>query len=591
MTTSDDQRSYQRSYQRRGIVLAFVLVVAALAAVVWHYGYRQALDQLARRAQSDLALASDRLSTQLQSYQELAVLTADHPGLTGSQDPDRQLAAQTLLLEIADKTAALDVMYVDTSGVVLAAAHGVLGRDVSDTGYFRRAMQGALGSDHGLVGELGLRAFIYAAPAFGADGHVQAVLIIVADIEDVEWNWRGSNPAVFFTDTLGQVFISNRSELLFWRRVHGGPGLIPTNGDPRPIEVQQFGDHEVWQLGWGPYLPKRALHLEQDLPVVGLRGEVLVSVGPARRLAALQASAVLAICLAFGALLYLATERRRSLALANLKLESRVKERTRALSASNEQLRREVAERQEAEAALKQAQADLVQAGKLSALGQMSAGISHELNQPLMAIQSFAENGTQYLERGKPEVAADNLGRISDLALRMGRIIKNLRAFARQESEAAGRVDIVAVLDSVLELTGPRLRRDAIQLNYNKPANPIWVHGGEVRLGQVFVNLVSNAADAMVASDRKVLSLEISDGTQLTILVRDTGPGIDMPDKMFEPFYTTKEVGTSEGMGLGLSISYGIVQSFGGDIRGENAPGGGALFTVLLERWRDEVAA
>lgn len=572
-------------------MLGFVLVVTALAAGVWYYGYRQALDQLARRAQSDLALASDRLSTQLQGYQELAVLTADHPGLTGLLDVDRQQAAQMLLLEIADKTAALDVMFVDTAGVVLAAAHGVLGADVSDTPYFRRAMHGALGSDHGLVGNLDLRAYIYAAPAFDADGRVRGALIIVADIEDVEWNWRGSTPAVFFTDAIGQVFISNRSELLFWIRSQDAQGLNPASGAPRPFEVQQIGDHNVWHLGWGPYLPKRALHLVQDLPVIGLRGEVLVSVAPARRLAALQASAVLAICLAFGALLYLATERRRTLALANVVLESRVKERTRELSASNEQLRREVAERQEAEAALKQAQADLVQAGKLSALGQMSAGISHELNQPLMAIRSFAENGAQYLERGRPDVAADNLGRISDLARRMGRIIKNLRAFARQESEAAGRVDIVAVMDAVIELTGPRLRQDGVQLDYNKPTNPVWVHGGEVRLGQVFVNLLSNAADAMAESDRKVLSLEVLDGAQLIVSVRDTGPGIEVPDKMFEPFYSTKEVGASEGMGLGLSISYGIVQSFGGDIRGENIPGGGALFTVQLERWRDEVAA
>lgn len=578
-------------YQRRWIILAFVLGVAALAAGVWYSGYRQALDQLARRAESDLALASDRLSTQLQLYQELAVLMSDHPGLTNLQDPDRQRAAQRLLLEVADKTAAMDVMFADTSGRVLAAAHGVLGTNISGTAYFRRAMQGALGSDHGLVGEKGLRAYFYAAPAFGVDGRVRGALIIAADIEDVEWTWRGSTPAVFFTDAKGQVFISNRSELLFWTRVQGAPGLIPAEGETPPFAVRQIGEHDVWQLGWGRYLPERALHLVQDLPVIGLLGEVLVSVAPARRLAGLQASAVVAICLAFGALLFLATERRRTLAQANAVLESRVQERTHALSASNAQLRREVAERQEAEAALQQAQADLVQAGKLSALGQMSAGISHELNQPLMAIRSFAENGAQYLERGKPDVAADNLGRISELARRMGRIIKNLRAFARQESEAAGRVDIVAVLDAVIELTGSRLRHDGVQLDYARPAHAIWVHGGEVRLGQVFVNLVTNAADAMALSERKVLSLSISDAAQLIVSVRDTGPGIDMPDKVFEPFYSTKEVGASEGMGLGLSISYGIVQSFGGDIRGGNAPDGGALFTVQLERWRDEVAA
>ncbi len=341
----------------------------------------------------------------------------------------------------------------------------------------------------------------------------------------------------------------------------------------------------------GPYLPRRALHLTRDLEVIGLVGEVLVDVAPARRLAGWQAATVVAICLAFGALLYLATERRRVLARANAVLESRVLARTSDLSDTNAQLRREVAERQETEAALQRAQADLVQAGKLSALGQMSAGISHELNQPLMAIRSFAENGAEFLERGQTDVAAGNLTRISDLARRMGRIIKNLRAFARQENTGAGRVELVGVLDQVIELTGARLRQEGVTLIYEQPGHPIWVRGGEVRLGQVFVNLISNTVDAMINSPDKVLTLEIDDGDGLSVTLRDTGPGIDVPDKVFEPFYSTKEVGASEGMGLGLSISYGIVQSFGGDIRGENATEGGALFTVSLEVWREEKAA
>jgi two-component system C4-dicarboxylate transport sensor histidine kinase DctB len=351
------------------------------------------------------------------------------------------------------------------------------------------------------------------------------------------------------------------------------------------------GPHEIWHLDWGPYLPRRALHLVRDLPVIGLTAEALVDVAPARRLASLQAASVAAICLAFGALLFLATERRRALAEANAVLESRVQERTRELTEANAHLHREIAERQEAEAALKQAQADLIQAGKLSALGQMSAGISHELNQPLMAIRSFAENGAQFLERGRPEVAAENLTRISDLARRMGRIIKNLRAFSRQESEAAGRVDLVAVLDSVVDLTGARLRRDGVTLHLDRPAHPVWVRGGEVRLGQVFVNLVANAADAMAGQEGGAIWISISDGAPLTVTVRDSGPGIDMPDKVFDPFYTTKPIGASEGMGLGLSISYGIVQSFGGAIHGGNSPGGGALFTVQLERWQEDRAA
>ncbi|MCA0870273.1 GHKL domain-containing protein [Seohaeicola saemankumensis] len=582
--------------RRRTIVLGFVLAVSALATGVWRYGYLQALDQLAKRAEADLALASDRLSTQLQVFQELAVLMADHPQLEGLEDPARRPAAQALLLEVADKTGALDVVFADRSGKVLAAAQGSQDRDLSDTVYFRRAMQGALGSDHGLRPPLDRRVYTYAAPVFAEDGRVRGALVVVADVENIERTWRGSTPAVFFTDASGQVFITNRSEILFWSRARGQDRLVTADGRELPFQAGMTGPHEVWTLGWGPYLPRRALHLEQDLPVIGMTGEVLLNVAPARRLAGLQAAAVVAICLAFGAMLFLATERRRALAQANAELESRVRDRTQALSATNVQLRREVAERQEAERALKKAQAELVQAGKLSALGQMSAGISHELNQPLMAIQQYADNGAAFLERGKPEAAAENLGRISGLAARAARIIKNLRAFARNESEPMGKVDLARVIDSAVEMTEPRLVKDGITLQWHQSGKPVFAFGGEVRLVQVFVNLINNAADAMAAQNHgaKVIRIVINDSrNNLTVTVRDTGPGIADPDRIFEPFYTTKETGSDEGMGLGLSISYGLVQSFGGKIRGANVngPDGGAMFTVELDYWREEQAA
>ena len=575
--------------QRRWIVPAFLLAVAAVSAGVWRYGYLQALDQLARRGDADLALASDRLSTQLQVYRELAVLMADHPALEGLDDPARARAAQALLLRVADKTAALDVVYARADGRVLAAARGITGPDLRGTPAFERALHGALGSEHGLLGATGLRAYTYAAPVFGAGGAVRGALVVVADIEDVEQSWRGSAPVVFFTDTGGEVFITNRSELMFWTRPPGAPGLVPADGRDRDFAIGRIGRHEVWKLGWGPYVPARALHLSRDLPVIGFTGEVLVDVAPALRLAGLQAAAVAAIFLAFGALLYLATERRRTLARANAVLENRVAERTRALSDANAQLRREVSERQEAEAALKRAQADLVQAGKLSALGQMSAGISHELNQPLMAIRQYADNGAALLERGRTGAVADNLSRISQLAARAARIIRNLRAFARNESEPMARVDLAAVVESAVELTGARLRAEGIELDWRPPVAPVWVRGGEVRLSQVLINLVNNAADAMAGQAERRIRIRIEDGAKLAVSVRDTGPGIADPEKIFEPFYSTKEVGG--GMGLGLSISYGMVQSFGGNIRGANAPGGGAVFTLELERWPEERAA
>lgn len=576
-------------FSRSAVILSFLLAVAALTVGVWRYGYMQALDQLSGQAAADLALASDRLSTQLQVYQELAVLTADHPGLDQLQTAADRDAAAALLLNVADKTGAMDVVFADRYGVVQVSARGLVDGSLAKRPYFQRALQGALGTGHAVLGATGRRAYFHAAPTFALGGRVRGALVMVADIEDVEQAWRGSTPAVFFTDAKDEVFISNRSELLFWRRTSGKAGIAPTNREV-PFSARQTGRHEIWALDWGPYLPRRALHLTKVLPIIGMKGEVLVDVAPARRLAALQAAAVAAICLAFGALLFLATERRRTLAQANAVLETRVRERTRALTDANVQLQREVVERQEAEAALKRAQAELVQAGKLSALGQMSAGISHELNQPLMAIQQFADNGAAFLGKGKTDRAGENLSRISALAARAARIIKNLRAFARNESEPMGKVDLVQVVETAIDLTAARLRRDDVALDWCAPTAPIHAWGGEVRLSQVFVNLINNAADAMLDQPDRRIRIHIETETRLAVIVQDSGPGLAEPERIFDPFYSTKAVGSAEGMGLGLSISYGLVQSFGGDIRGANTDRG-AVFTVELERFKEENAA
>jgi two-component system C4-dicarboxylate transport sensor histidine kinase DctB len=304
------------------------------------------------------------------------------------------------------------------------------------------------------------------------------------------------------------------------------------------------------------------------LPVIQMTGEALMDVAPARTFARLQAGAAAAICLAFGAMLFLATERRRTLADANIRLEAAVEART---------------------AELTKAQSDLVQAGKLSALGQMSAGISHELNQPLMAIRSYAENAEAFLERGKTDIAGQNLGRIAELARRMGRIIRNLRAFAKQESEGMTDVDLASVIAAVLEITQARARAGGVDIIWDAPETPITVRGGEVRLQQVVLNLVTNAMDAMEGqtfTQRIEIDTDRS-GARVDLYVRDTGPGLSEPDRIFDPFYSTKQVmsdGTGQdGMGLGLSISYGLVQSFGGIIRGRNHPAGGAVFTVTLD--------
>lgn len=563
---------FSRTNQSPWGIVAYLVSVALFVVGVWWYGYIAALGQLDRRAQSDLALAADSLSAELRRYRELAVLTADRPQLaavfTGSGALE---TVRPILQQISDKTGALDIVLLDTKGLPLVGTQGAPAFGHAGAPYFERAMDGALGVDHPVRN--GVRTFVFAAPLFSKFGPVIGAVLVYAGVEGVERAWRGARPVVFFTDKKGVVFVSNRSELVLRPRAQG---------DFLNYTTSEIRGMEVWQIAGSRYVPHRAVHRTQDLPVISMQGEVLLDIAPARQIAFLQAAAASALCLAFGALLFLAMQRRHTLAESNAKLEHRVQDRTAQLSSANLSLRREVEVRRAAELRLNKVQSDLVQAGKLSALGQMSAGISHELNQPLMAIQSFAENGRSFLDRNRFDMVAKNLGKISDLAHRMDRIIRNLRAFARQESEPLGNVDIGRVVDTVLELLGPKILQAKVLVLWVRP-DSIIVRGGDVRLQQVVLNLISNGIDAMELSDPSVLTIEvIPESDCVTLAVRDTGPGITEPEKIFEPFYTTKAIGAAEGMGLGLSISYGLVQSFGGMIRGRNHEAGGAIFTVEL---------
>ncbi|WP_417257596.1 ATP-binding protein [Celeribacter sp.] len=574
--------------RRVGLALAFVVAAALFGAAVYGFAYRTELDQAAARGRSDLALASDRLTTGLQRYREVAVFLADHPTtlttiLEGGNARSLVEAADALLIDIADKTGAHSISIVSQKGFILADTGDAVRMPAGVQVAFERALHGALGVAH-FVDEAQRRRFVIAAPVFYPGGASRGAVLVSVDVGLLEWSWPTDPSAIYFTDEAGVAFVANRGELVL-RQGRGGD-----DSDFPITKTRTIGAYEVFELDAGPYIPDHALHLTQELPVIRLTGELLMDLAPVRALARLQAGFAVALFLTFGAFAWVAMERRRTLAEANSRLEARVAKRTQALEAANRDLKREVAEREEAEARLKRAQADLVQAGKLSALGEMSAGISHELNQPLMAIRSFAENAQAFLERGRTDKAGENLGRISELARRMGRIIKNLRAFARQESEAITDVDLNGVVDAALEMMQAKISKSSVQTDW-VAGPPAIVRGGEVRLQQVVMNLVSNAVDAMETMDEdapKWLTIRIETTADIVRLtVSDTGPGITEPEKMFDPFYTTKEVGAAQGMGLGLSISYGLIQSFDGQIKGANRPeeqGGGATFTIELAR-------
>lgn len=578
---------------RKLVILIYVLASLILGGAVWFFASGTLLAELQQRGRSDLALATDRVVGEFHAHRMLAVSTSQDPRLSDTDTSAEEL--KSILLRITDLSGALDYVLLDAQANVVVNALGVPPSRWLGQPFVRHGLQGGIGTHHGVSGRFSRRAFYYAVPVFSEAGPVTRTLVVVIDVERIEADFRGTRPAVYMTDEDGVVFFSNRSELLFRRRDALAPppeGFLET--PLRPFvdhEERIFRGAEIWDIKAGRYLPERALHIERDIPLIGMQGEALIDISRASTAAFMQAVVASIAWLFFGAIIFFVSAQRRTLATANDALEARVAERTSALSDTNIALRGEIKERKDAEAALTRAQHDLIQAEKLSALGKMSAGISHELNQPLMALQSYAENATTLLERGKTDTAHQNLSRIADVARRMGRIIRNFRTFARQEIEPAAKVDLGQVVQAAIDLSEARILKEDVTLSVALPERQVWVQGGEVRLQQVLVNLISNALDAMADTQDRRLSILVEDGDGIRLEVRDNGPGINDPDKIFEPFYSTKSIGEAEGMGLGLSISYGLVQSFGGNIRGANAPEGGAIFTVDLKPWEQAEAA
>lgn len=580
-------------------------MIATFAAGHW-YGRRLALDQLHERAEARLTLSIDRLTLQLDRFRYLPAILSRHPDVGASlaaNDPDATSRANRLLERVADTSGALDIYIMSGNGTTVAASNydldrSFLGQNFAWRPYFKRAITGGLGYYHAVGTTSGQRGFYFSHPIRDDTAAIIGVLAVKVDLERIESNWRGESAISFFADRNHVVFLSNRAGLILTSLRRDPVPLV----DPRQyagIDVQPFTDfmpanvgrHTLWTDIKIDGLPSQALYLERDVPRINMNGHILVDVVPANAQAMLYGGLGTAFAGLFWLIAAVILQRRASLAArlslqeaARSELESKVEDRTRELSGAIQRLQDEISVRSAAEQELRRVQAQLVQAGKLKALGEMSAGISHELNQPLAAIQSLSDNAEILLDRQDDAAVRGNIGKISALAERMGRIIRNLRAFARNEGEPAGSVDLTSVVVDAISMVAGRAKAQDITIIWDERTRSVPVHGGKVRLQQVLINLLSNAIDAMSDQEQpRSVAIRIENTTdRVRLVVTDTGPGLDASDRIFDPFYTTKTVG--EGMGLGLSISYGIIESFGGRLSGRTRPEGGAEFVVELRR-------
>lgn len=543
--------------------VAILLVALLLLGACYLAAFRTALDTLDRTGQVRLQQATDRLLGQLAPYQQLPNILARHPTVTGLLNGIVPTAtANDFLANTALTVGADAILLLDRSGRVKAASDfenptNSIGKNLATAPYVRSALSGALGVEHGIDPGSSARLFYVARGAIDETAPPQGVVLVQVDAAGLEFEWEGDEAALTFKDEADVVFVTNRIEM----RLQTGAALA---GRRWPAFLGGL------QSAPGPSpLPQPTLILSQFVPRLNMTASIYLDPEPAfatARLSTYLAAALLALS---AAAYWAVAQRRRRLtdrleaeAEANAMLEARVEERTLQLRNTQEQL---------------------VQAGKLTALGQMSAGISHELTQPLAAIRNFAENGVKFLDRDRGEDARSNLSQIADQSDRINRILRNLRAFARNEPEAPVPVDVSAVVADALRLAQPRAKAESVELVRTGQTGAVMALGGQVRLQQVLVNLISNAMDAVAEVDHKRVEVALSSGNQIRLTVSDTGLGIADPDRVFEPFYTTKEVGASKGLGLGLSISYGIIGSFGGELSCRNLDAG-CVFTITLPK-------
>ncbi|MCB1397003.1 MAG: sensor histidine kinase [Rhodobacter sp.] len=598
-------------------LLAVVAAAVALSVLALPRIERFFLIETGRQSEATLTLAVEALEGALRRYQPLPALIAERPQLPALlADPGNttlQARINEELRQTAHLVSASDIYLMDITGMTIAASNyrqdrTFLGRSFEFRPYFTQALDGGLGRYFALGTTSLERGYFYAAPV--EDGtRIVGVVALKFTVDGFEDAWRGGEADIIVTDRRGIVFMSNRPEWHF-RTLHPleAEELAAIAGTRQyplerilPLMAQNRDLQDRLRLtsidGAGDFVSSSRV-----IPEAGWTVTILHPTAPARSQAlTMLALLVLGILLA-GLVAGVFLQRRARLVerfdlqrLQHALLEKRVAERTADLNQVNRQLIQEIEDRKATEHRLRQTQNELVQAGKLAALGQMSAALSHEFNQPLAAVKSYAENAAAFLDRGRDAEARQNVTLISQMADRMAAISKHLRNFARRPQDRAGPVPLMGVLDDALGLMAPRLKAARAVVVQDRPEGEIAVMGGRVRLQQVVMNLVSNALDAM--EDQSAPRLEIAvhaDAGRVQLTVRDVGPGLsdDTLAQLFDPFFTTKSPG--KGLGLGLSISYNIVRDFGGTLGACNHPDGGAVFTVDLAAATDhshEVAA
>lgn len=611
-------------HRERGLAAAAqLLALLALAGLVglagwlgYRYTFDAALARQAERGQVQLRLYGQALSSELARYDFVpSLLSLDDEIsslLARPEDSARVTAANAHLAAVNARAGTLAVFVLDRQGRVRATSNwqrpdSYLGEDLSFRPYFQAAIDGQLGRFYGVGTTRDESGYYLSAPLGNGNGQrPSGVAVVKVGLEPLEQRWQSADMQMLLSDENGVVILASepswklraRRPLSAAQRERLNRSLQYNRAPLEPLEFTRVramnnGDALV-RMRRGPSM------LEQNAMLPGTEWQLTLLTDTSQaRMAALNTAALCGVLTAFVLLLGAAWNVRRrivserlaaraALEAANSELERKVAERTADLTSANHLLQTEIAERIRTERELRQAQDGLLQAGKLAAVGQMSTGIAHELNQPLAALRTLSGNTQKFLARGDLATAQANLGTIIGLVEKMGRITGALKSFARKPGRnGKGSALLADAIDNALFLLETRVQ--AVQPQIVRDVDrTLAVACDPNRLEQVLVNLIGNALDAMAAGPaqgaqpaRLELRAAVAEG-MVRCTVRDNGPGLSEEAfaRLFEPFFTTKPAG--QGLGLGLTLSAGILDEYGGTLVASNHPDGGACFTMVL---------
>ena len=599
----DRPENAMRSRKQIALIVCAIVCAGITVAAAYGFGAYKARRDIRAQGERQLQIIALDLESVLEKFETLPFALAFQPDVVHAlaRPGDREVIDRlNLTLQAIQRQSKVGSIYlIERSGNTLASSNwneplSFIGKNYQFRPYFQDALAGRPGRFYGIGSTTNEPGYFIAQPVYPvgtapSKGAPIGVMTVKIRLTEFEQAWRSSEDPIALADRGGVVFLSNREEWKYHSLrpldvrtqqdlaatlQYGGQAIAPLAALPKAQRLG-FGDdvsRSIGQLGWQLMLFPSEARIARVASLWALAATLLLAIAAISWWAAHQRRRRLEERLAS----------RNALQQAAEELDKKIAQRTQELLMANQHLEGKYVKLKETEHLLRSTQNELVQAGKLAMLGQMAAGVTHELNQPLAAIRAFADNAVTFLARGNQDKAGENLAHISAASARMGAIIGQLKGFARKSHETVAGVDLAQSIQASAFLLRSEFQRHEVELEITI-CDALQVVGDAVRTEQVLINLMRNALDAVEnAMDKRVTVTLAREGQEALIRIRDSGAGIpeQVAQHLFEPFFTTKSSG--KGLGLGLAISSSIIQAMNGQLTANNHADGGAEFVVRL---------